>query len=228
MWQTDDELFDLMRRELFTAVVGDALDKLGYEHQFLPPRLRPLAPHMVVLGRAMTVLEADIDVAIRLEDEREELRQPFGLMFRALDDLRRHEVYVCSGASPCYALWGELMSIRAQQCGATGAVVDGYSRDTHGILKLAFPVFSTGSYAQDQGPRGKVIDFRCGLEIEGVRIADGDILFGDIDGVLVIPHAIERDCLTAALAKVRSENLVRAALLTGMTTAEAFQRFGVM
>jgi regulator of RNase E activity RraA len=182
----------------------------------------------VVLGRAMTVLEADIDVAIRLEDEREELRPPFGLMFRALDDLRRHEVYVCSGASPRYALWGELMSLRAQQCGATGAVVDGYSRDTHGILKLAFPVFSTGSYAQDQGPRGKVIDFRCGLEIEGVRIADGDILFGDIDGVLVIPRAIERDCLTAALAKVRSENLVRAALLTGMTTAEAFQRFGVM
>lgn len=228
LWSGDEELWSLIRRELFTAVVGDALDKLGHERQFLPPRLRPLRADMVVVGRAMTVLEADIEVAARIDTGLAELAVPFGLMFRALDDLRPNEVYICSGAAPRYALWGELMSIRARQCGASGAVVDGYSRDTHGILALNFPVFSHGSYAQDQGLRGKVVDFRCGLEIEGVRIDDGDIVLGDIDGVLIVPQAVEVDCITAALEKVRGENLVRQALLEGMTTAEAFRKFGIM
>ena len=88
------------------------------------------------------------------------LKKSFGLMLEALDDLKRDEDYICSGASPTYALWGELMSTRATKLGATGAVVNGYSRDTRGILKMNFPSFSWGNYAQDQAPRGKVIDFR--------------------------------------------------------------------
>jgi len=60
-WENDDELFKLIRNELFTAVIGDILDKLGYLHQFLPPTLHPLNDKMVMAGRAMTVLEADID-----------------------------------------------------------------------------------------------------------------------------------------------------------------------
>src|SRR6187455_3044822 len=76
------------------------------------------------------------------------------LMLRALDELKANEVYICTGGSPRYALWGELMSTRAQTLGAAGAVVDGYHRDTRGIRRLGFPVFSYGSYAQDQRVRG--------------------------------------------------------------------------
>jgi regulator of RNase E activity RraA len=86
-------------------------------------------------------------------------------MLEALDDLKPNEVYICTGGSPRYALWGELMSIRAMHCGAAGAVLDGYSRDTRGILKLGFPTFSHGSYAQDQNPRGKVVDYRVPIVI---------------------------------------------------------------
>ncbi len=137
-WKNDDELFALIRSELFTAVVGDILDKLGYLHQFLPPALRPLHDKMVMVGRAMTVLEADIN---QISDSRL-LKKPFGLMLEALDDLKKNEVYICSGASPTYALWGELMATRARLLGAAGAVVDGYSRDTSGILAMEFPCFS--------------------------------------------------------------------------------------
>src|SRR3712207_9326489 len=84
--------------------------------------------------------------------------EPFGLMFRAREYLKAGEFYICSGASPRYALWGELMSTRAIKLGAAGAVVDGYHRDTRGILRLGFPTFSYGGYAQDQAPRGKVIE----------------------------------------------------------------------
>jgi regulator of RNase E activity RraA len=214
-------LFALARQELFTAVVGDALDRLGYQRQFLPPHLRPLAPRMVIVGRALTVVEADLPPGASPA-------QPFGLMVRALDSLRPHEVYLCSGASPCYALWGELMTLRAQKCGAAGAVVNGYSRDTQAILPLGFPVFSRGPFAQDQGPRGQVVDFRCGLEIEGVQVRDGDIVFADIDGVLVVPREVEHACFLAALEKARGENQVKQALLAGMTSEEAFQKFGIM
>src|SRR5215212_5898368 len=190
-WQSDEELFAIARRELFTAVVGDVMDKLGLQRQFLFPQIQPLRDDMVVIGRAMTVLEADVFAENIDSSANPLMRKSFGLMLEALDDLKRNEVYICTGSSPKYALWGELMSTRAMHLGAVGAVVDGYSRDTNGILNLNFPTFSYGRYAQDQGPRGKVIDFRVPIEMNGVRILPGDIVFGDNDGVLIIPKARE-------------------------------------
>ena len=93
--------------------------------------------------------------------------------------------------------------------GARGAVVDGYSRDTPGILQLGFPTFSHGRYAQDQAPRGKVVDFRTTIEMAGVTIAPGDIVFGDVDGVCVIPQKVEGDIIAGALEKARGEKTVK-------------------
>jgi 4-hydroxy-4-methyl-2-oxoglutarate aldolase len=219
MWKNDQELFALMREKLFTAVVGDVMDKLGFLHQFLPPSLQPLHPDMVVIGRAMTVLEVD---------SAGPPPKPFGMMLEALDDLKQNEVYVATGGSPDYALWGELMSTRALHLGSTGAVLNGYVRDTNAIVALKFPTFSMGRYAQDQGPRGHVVDFRVPVEINGVRINSGDIIFGDIDGVLTIPRAAEQEVVAKALEKASTENLVRTAIKNGMGTVEAFATFGVL
>lgn len=227
LWMTDEELFETARRELFTAVVGDVMDKMGLLRQFLPPRIRPLHADMVVIGRAMPVLSADT-FEEHGSGANPGLSRPFGLMLDALDDLRPHEVYVCAGGTPRYALWGELMSTRALRLGAAGAVLDGYSRDTHGILRLGFPTFSAGGYAQDQGPRGKVIDFRVVVEIEGVRIAPGDLVFGDIDGVCIVPAGAVKESFAQALDKARGENHVRRALEEGMSARDAFARFGIL
>lgn len=227
-WNNDEGLFALAQRELFTAVVGDVMDQLGFPHQFLPPRIGPLRPDMVVIGRAMTVLEADVFEDRSSSKNSPIMGQPFGLMFEALDDLKPNEVYVCAGASPRYALWGELMSARAIKLGAAGAVVDGYLRDTHGILAQNFPAFSYGSYAQDQGPRGKVIDFRVPIEIDGIRINTGDIVFGDVDGVLVVPREAEAEIFTGAIEKARGEKLVQKAIEAGMSASDAFRKFGIM
>ncbi len=224
----DSALFAAMRAKLFTAVVGDILDTMGFQHQFLPPNISALSNDMVTVGRAMTVLEADCFAATDPRSRSEFGSKPFGLMFRALDSLKPNEVYVATGASPRYALWGELMSTRAMHLKAAGAVLDGYCRDSAGILKLGFPTFSYGSYAQDQGVRGKVVDFGVPIEIGSVRIQPGDILFGDRDGVLVIPKAAEEEAIVRALEKVATENKVRVAIEAGMSTEEAFERFGVM
>lgn len=226
LWQTDEELFQIIRTELYTAVVGDIMDKMDYLHQFLSPQLKPLRDDMFVVGRAMTVLEADVHN--QYSDNNPILDKPFGLMLEALDDLKKNEVYVCSGSSPTYALWGELMATRAMKLGATGAIVDGYSRDTHGILDLNFPTFSYGRYSQDQAPRGKVLDFRVPLEIKGVKVNSGDIIIGDIDGVCVVPREIEVEVFTKSIEKARGEKLVQKKILEGMSAREAFDKYGIM
>jgi len=228
MWKTDKELFEFARKELFTAVVGDVMDKVGLCQQFLPPQIRPLSPEMVVVGRAMTVLEADVFSETDGGRVNRRLQQPFGLMLEALDDLKPNEVYICTGSSPRYALWGELMSTRAIRLGAVGAVVDGYSRDSKGILRLKFPTFSYGGYAQDTSVRGKVIDFRTPLQIGQVRVVTQDIVFGDIDGVCVVPSRAAQEVFTRALEKVRGEKTVQKALQNGMCARRAFAKYGIM
>lgn len=218
-WSDDASMLKEVKEKLFTAVVGDILDDLGYRHQFLPPEVRPLDPNMVLVGRAMTVLEADV---FEVND------QPFGIMFEALDDLKQNEVYVVSGSSNRYAVWGELMATAALKRGGVGVVANGLIRDTRGLLEMGFPTFCRGSYAQDQRYRGRVIDYRVPIEIGAVRVKPGDIIFGDIDGVLVIPQEVEEEAIQRAFEKVDGENKVRDELARGMSAQEAFKRYGIM
>jgi regulator of RNase E activity RraA len=227
-WGNDEELFSTVRRELFTCVVGDAMDKLGFQHQFLPPQIRPLRQGMIVIGRAMPVLAVDVFEEKVAGANNKLMEKPFGLMLEALDDLKLNEVYVNTGSSPRNALWGELMSIRARKLGAAGAVLNGYLRDTKAVLKMDFPAFCFGSYAQDSAPRYKVVDFRISIEIGGVRIRPGDFVFGDIDGVCVVPIEVANEIFTKALEKARGEQLVRRALEEGSSALAAFEKYGIM
>lgn len=218
-WKNDDEMFQLMRTDLYTAIAGDVLDTRGQRHQFLPARCRPLRPNMVAAGRAMTVLEADVF---------HEPDPPFGLMLKALDSLQPNEIYMAAGCSARYALWGELMSTAARARGATGAVIAGYTRDTHGILALDFPVFCYGSYAQDQRGRGQVIAYGVPIEVNAVLVKPGDILFGDVDGVLVIPREIEAEVVTEALERSREEKKAKQELAEGKLATEVFRTYGIL
>jgi regulator of RNase E activity RraA len=224
---TDDiTLFRTVRDTLFTAVIGDVMDVAGLTRQFLPPHIRALQPEMMIVGRAMPVLEADCsgeDVGHTGQPG------PFGLMFRALDDLKPGEVYVASGGNPDYARWGGLMSTRACALGAAGAVLDGPHRDTREILALGLPVFSRGAYAQDQRVRGRVVDFRCAIRFgNGAHIHPGDLIVGDIDGVLAVPRAHVNAVIQAALAKVAGEAAVRGMIEAGERTEAIYAKTGIM
>ena len=226
-WKDDNELFAMMKKELYSAVIGDILDKMNYRHQFLPQRIQPMREEMIVAGRAMPVLEADAFEELS-DGQNPIMKKNFGLMLEALDDLKENEVYICSGSSPSYALVGELMCTRMKILQAAGAVVNGFHRDTRGILELNFPCFSYGRYAQDQGPRGKVIDYRVPIEMDGVRINPGDIIFGDLDGVLVIPKEVETEVIQKAYEKATGEKMVAEAIRGGMSTVESFAKHGIM
>ncbi len=222
-WQSDTELIALIRKELFTAVIGDTCDELGLRNQFLPASLRSLgcSPVHLLAGRAMPVLE----ICISGEPDP---GQPFGLMLEALDALQPNEVYVAAGVAPAFALFGELMSIAAMRRGATGAVCDGYVRDTEKILTLGFPVYCRGSYARDQRYRGIVQAYRIPVEIGGIRVNPDDVIVGDADGVIVIPRAVEEEVFSKALSTARQEKRAKSALEQGMSANEAFSRFGIL
>ncbi|MBV8052815.1 MAG: RraA family protein [Acidobacteriaceae bacterium] len=228
LWQGDEELISIVRKELFTSVVGDVMDKMGLQHQFLPPQIRPLRPDMVLVGRAMPVLAVDVFEEKVAGTNNQLMQKPFGMMLEALDDLKSNEVYVSTGSSPRNALWGELMSTRAVKLGAAGAVLNGYTRDTKAVLSLNFPTFCWGSYAQDSAPRYKVVDFRIVIEIGAIRIRPGDFLFGDIDGVCVIPVEAAKEVFSKALEKARGEKLVKKALEQGSSAVAAFEKYGIM
>lgn len=228
IWNNDEELFRLIREELYTAVIGDIMDKMGFQQQFLPPQIRPLKEGMIIIGRAMTVLEADCFEELSGGSQNPLMNKPFGLMLEALDDIKPGEVYICSGSSPSYALVGELMMTRVKMCGGVGAVVNGYSRDTNGIYQLGLPVFAYGPYAQDQAPRGKVIDYRVPIEMNGVRINPGDMIIGDIDGVCVVPKGYEKEIFARSLEKARGERLVLKAIQSGVSAVDAWNEYGIM
>jgi 4-hydroxy-4-methyl-2-oxoglutarate aldolase len=222
----DDKLLATIRSQLFSAVIGDVMDAGGLQRQFLPPTIRAIDHDLVVAGHAMPVLEADCFGEYVVAERQ---ARPFGLMFQALDSLRKDEIYIATGASPRYALWGGLMSTRAQSVGAAGAVLDGFHRDTREIRKLGFPVFSAGAYAQDQRVRGRVIDFRCAIEFaNGVCVRPGDIIVGDIDGVCVIPAVHAEDVVAQALAKAKGEETVRNKIEAGRSTQDIFDETGIM
>jgi 4-hydroxy-4-methyl-2-oxoglutarate aldolase len=218
-WSDDGEMFALIEETLYTPVVGDILDQCGRFHQFLPQAIRPLLPDMIVLGRAMPVLQADV---FGLQEK------PFGLMPRALDDLQPGEIYISTGGAMQCANWGELMTAAARARGAKGAVVNGWHRDTPMVLEQGWPVFSRGCWAQDSSPRMQVVDFRCRIEIDAVVVMPGDLVFGDVDGVLIIPRDLESEVIGRALEKARAEKVVRVEIEGGLSTTEAFQKYGIL
>ena len=216
---TEAELRAVVLEKLYTPVIGDVLDTLGRRHQFLPPQIRGLTPQMKLVGRAVPVLLVDVFGP---------QRAPFGRLTEALDSLTEGEVYLARNGRTQCAAWGEILTATAKARGAVGAVIDGYHRDTPRVLEQDWPVFSRGSFAQDAGVRSSVIDYRVPVEIEGVLVNPGDLIVGDVDGVVVIPGELEAEVLERALAKAAAENVVRQAIEGGMSSTEAFATYGIL
>lgn len=218
-WKNDQQLFELIKSELYTPVVGDILDGMGYCHQFLPQAIQPAKDEMKLVGYAMPVLMIDVYGP---------QKKPFGCLTEALDQLQPNDIYLASGGEMRCAYWGELLTATAKKRGAAGAVINGYYRDTPQVLSQNFPVFARGRYAQDSSVRTQVVDYRCPIEVGGVNVRPGDLLFGDLDGVLVVPQDVIGEVIEKSLEKARGEKLVRKAIEDGMSATEAFHTFGIL
>ena len=214
-----DCYFESIKSELYSPVFGDILDKMGYLNQILPQPIQPMLLEMKIVGRAMPAL---------YEDVYQEPDKPFGLLMESLDQLEPGDVYVGTGGDMRCAYWGEITTATARLRGAVGAIVNGFHRDTQKVLEQNWPVFSRGRFAQDSRIRMQVVDYRCPVTIGNVAVNPGDLIFSDLDGVVVIPSAIEEAVIEQAFEKARAENMVRREIEDGLGSTDAFKKYNVL
>jgi regulator of RNase E activity RraA len=213
-------LFDRLASELYTAVLSDVLDGLGYRDQAMRAEIRPVYPGAVAVGRAHTLLSTDV---YRIPDD------PYELEIQAIDSVSPNYVVVGStNQSTRTCLWGELLSTATRARQGRGAVIDGYTRDVRMIERMGFPVFATGMRPVDSRGRGAIVSFGDPVDCGGVVVHQGDIVFADVDGVVVIPRAVEDEVIRLARDKVAGEGQMRDWLASGKTLREAYDRFGIL
>jgi regulator of RNase E activity RraA len=207
---------------LYTAVLSDVLDELGYRQQAFPPAIRPLDDTLMLVGFARTGLYREVHHVAAGEN-------PYELEIALVDDLRANDVVVFGcGGSTRIAPWGELLTTASRARGAAGCVTDGFVRDVRAIRKLGFPVFHCGIAPLDSKGRGKVADIDVPIACAGVAVHPGDLVVGDADGIVVVPRAVEDEALARAFAKVTGEDRTRAELEQGAKLADVFARYKVL
>jgi regulator of RNase E activity RraA len=220
--RNDPRFLDEVRQSLYTAVLSDVLDELGFREQAMRAAIRPLDEELVLAGFARTGLYREVFHAVADEN-------PYELEIALVDDLKPDDVAVfgCCG-SRRIAPWGELLSTASRARGAAGCVTDGMVRDIRAIRSMRFPVFHGGIAPLDSKGRGKVAEIDTPIRCGGVAVVPGDLVVGDADGVVVVPQAVEDEALARAFAKVTGENTTRDELAAGAKLADVFARYRVL
>ena len=219
-YKDDQRMFDIMQKKLHAAVISDILDSLGAREQAMRADICPIYQGAVVVGRACPVIVAD---TFKINDD------PYRSEIEAIDSLKANDVAVwCTNRSTRTCIWGELLSTAARARGARGAIIDGYTRDVAQITAMKFPTFATGRKPVDSAGRSIVIDHGCPVCCGDVLVNPGDIIFGDIDGVVVIPKELEKKVIPLTLEKVKKENLTRNELLKGTMLRDAYDKYKIL
>lgn len=214
---------DAVRRRLYSAVLSDVLDGLGYMDQAMRPFVRPLDEDSILFGRARTGLYMS-------RYHVEPGHNPYAVEIALVDSLEVGDVavFACNGPTERIAPWGELLSTAAQVRGAAGCVTDGLVRDVRGIKAMGFPCFHGGIGPLDSKGRGEMMAKDVPVVCGGVRVEPGDLVFGDVDGVVVLPKAVAEEALRLAFEKVEGEDKTRQALLDGKSLKDVFEEFGIL
>ncbi|MDO9418058.1 RraA family protein [Pararhizobium sp.] len=215
--------FKKLTTELYSAVLSDVMDEFGFKNQALRPFIRPVDDSLVFMGRARTGLFVDT-YSVR------EGENPYEIEIKLLDDLKPDDVPVlaCNGPTNRIAPWGELLTTASKARGAVGCVTDGLVRDLRHIKELKFPVFHGGIGPLDSRGRARMIEMDTVVECAGVTVYSGDLVFGDIDGVVIIPQKHAAEIIARAKEKVTSENHTRDELRQGRLLGEVYEKYGVL
>ncbi|NJO22275.1 MAG: RraA family protein [Sphingomonadales bacterium] len=213
---------EAMREKLFVSVLSDCLDSVGLMHQALPSRIRPLDEERVMVGRARTAAFMEVY-------HHQPGTNPYELEIALVDSLQKDDIPVFACSNPArVAPWGELLSTAAKARGAAGALMDGCTRDVRAIRSMGFPVFHGGIGPLDSKGRGRIMAIDVPIECAGVPITPGDLIFGDADGVVVIPQTAEAKVLQLAFEKVTGEHNTLRDLQRGDKLADVFARYGIL
>lgn len=204
-------------QKFFTPLVSDVMDRLGIPSHVLSHAIQsiPFNPSLKVAGLAFpcrvvpTIDYVEIDTLLEMVDN---------IPARAF-------VVVAADDDIDAALWGGLMSTRAKARGAVAAAVNGGIRDFEQIAKLDFPVFGTYRCIKDIRRRGYMAEYNVSVTIGGITIDPGDLVFGDANGVVVIPQKHFDEVYADLIRSIEGEHRTAAGLNEGRAAQELFSEF---
>lgn len=206
--------------KLYSAVVADVLDALGFRNQTLAADIRPLTPARQVCGRVFPARASVVDKAPA---------KPYELEIAAVDTMVADDVLVVDvGNDYTCGFWGELLTTACLAKGVRGVVMSACTRDLWKIRELDFPVFGLGYHPADSLGRADILEIGKPIVFGGVKAAQGDFILGDDDGTVVVPQQVIDQALTKAEEKVSGENMVRAELQRGVSIGEVFKKYGIL
>lgn len=217
---TSENIADVVARflRLYTGAISDILDKNGYRRQVLPYYITPFTTANRVAGIAFTG-QGYPCADIAHDDTKTRLK--------ILDSIAPGTVSVwATGGSMDCAHWGEIMSTAVWQRGCTGAVVDGGVRDVDFVNAMNYPVFAKFKSCASSVGRWDIVDCQIPIKVGETVVHPGDFVFGDTDGVVVIPQKLTMDVLTAAEDIFERESGMRAELKRGVSVTEAYAKYG--
>ena len=218
----DRQWFDQMASQLTSAVLCDILDSLGYRNQAMSDQIAPLEVRYRLFGIARTVLCHDVF---------EQPENPYEKEIEMIDSIQPNEIaVVCTGQSKSNGFWGELMATAAAARGGRGAIVDGAVRDIRQMRGIAdrFQVFAAGRSPLDSKGRCDVDGYNIPIVCGDVPVCPGDYIFGDIDGIVVIPSAAADEAIRLARRKLSAEDTVRDALAQGQLLKDVFSKHKIL
>jgi regulator of RNase E activity RraA len=217
---THEEVVAIAARfmKLYTGAIADILDRSGYRNQVLPFSITPLTLSNRVAGLAFT--GQGYPCAESCHDDTQ-------TRLRILDSISPGTVSVwATGGSTDCAHWGEIMSTAVRQRGCSGAVIDGGVRDVDFVNALNFPVFAKYKCSASSVGRWDIVDCQITVKIGNTVVRPHDFVFGDIDGVVVVPREIVLEVLAAAEDVFDRERGMREELRRGVSVADAYAKYG--
>lgn len=211
---------DEIKNSLYSGILSDVLDGLGYRNQALSNAIHGLTDDVVIFGPAFT----SIGTQVYSMPE-----HPLIAQTRVVDQLGAGEIYVLvtRGEYIC-AVFGELFATAVNQRGGAGVLLDAYARDVKELKKMKFPLFYRGKNPKTSKGRCEINECQIPVVMDGVTINPGDYIFGDIDGVVIIPKDLIDEVLDRAFALIQDENRVRAGLLDGDSLEKVYTEIGAI
>lgn len=211
---------EMIKEILYSGIISDVLDGMGYRNQALAGGISPLTDDTVIFGPAFT----SIGTTVYSMPE-----NPLVDQCKVVDQLGEDEIYVLvtRGDYNC-AVFGELIATAVNARKGAGVLLDGYARDVKALKEMKFPLFYKGRDVRTSKGRCEINECQIPVILDGVTIRPGDYIFGDIDGVIVIPKEVAEEVIRQAAETVEKENEVRTRLLNGSTLQKAYEEIGAI
>lgn len=220
-FEKENDLFKYLEEHSYAAAFSDIMDEMGFRKQVVSPDagIKPLKHHYVAMGRAVTLLNSP--------DKNE--NDPYDLVIRCIDAMSSGTILVTTGTEHLETgIMGELTATALRVNGCRGAVVHGYTRDARKLIEMDYPTFAWGSSPIDTTGRARVVETNIPITIGGVTVAPGEMVYADMDGIVAIPEAIEKEVVKRVLERIGTENTVRKELAQGKKMAEVWSKYKVL